>query len=129
MKSLQRLLMLLPLLAGSVHAEELYRCISPSGAVSWQSVPCARGARQTRTIAFTPEQVVEVPVSVYRQTKNPPKLRSKSGYRISTRVRRPKPDACRRARERRESTLERVGLKRTYDLLSKLDADVRRVCR
>ncbi|HEY4529761.1 MAG TPA: hypothetical protein VIG97_05455 [Luteimonas sp.] len=42
---------------------------------------------------------------------------------------RAKPDACQAARARREKTLQRVGLKRTFDLLRKLDDEVWAACR
>lgn len=36
---------------------------------------------------------------------------------------------CAMARQERADTLERVGLKRTYDLLQRLDAMVREACK
>lgn len=40
-----------------------------------------------------------------------------------------KPSACEAAKANRDRTLERVGLKRTFDLLSRLDEQVRNACR
>lgn len=125
-----RVLVLAMLLAGdAANAQALNKCVSPGGAVSWQSSPCPHGTRRMRSIAYVPEDVVPVPASAQAPVARPSRHRPATGRRTSTRVHRRKPDACARAREKRESTLERVGLKRTYDLLSKLDADVRRVCR
>ncbi|HEY1142188.1 MAG TPA: hypothetical protein VGE88_18580 [Lysobacter sp.] len=41
----------------------------------------------------------------------------------------PRPSACEMAKSERDITLERVGLKRTFDLLSRLDEQVRKACR
>jgi len=85
----------------------------------------------TKSIAYMPEvpTVVTAPVQARGKGKRTPRSARTSGYRGSTRTPRARPDACARAREHRESTLERVGLKRNYDLLRNLDAEVHRVCR
>ena len=124
--------MVLPmlLLAADAHAETLYRCVSVSGAVSWQAAACARGMRMMKSMEYTPDAPTAAPLPSYVPgTRTRRKSRAATGYRVSARSTRPKPDACARAREKRDATLERVGLKRNYDLLSNLDADVRRVCR
>ncbi|MDI1253411.1 hypothetical protein [Thermomonas sp.] len=127
---MRRLLALLLLLAGNANAQTVYKCVSGSGAVSWQSLPCAQGMRTMRSLAYTPEAPITLPASSHAPVKTVGRSHPKSGYhRVSARAQRPKPDACARARERRQATLERVGLKRNFDLLSKLDADVRSVCR
>ena len=130
MKYLRCLLVLLLLPAGTIQAQTLNKCVSGSGRVSWQSATCGQGTRQIRSIAYTPEvpsivtTTVQAPVNTARTTRSG----RTSNYRVSSRTPRARPDPCARARERRESTLERVGLKRNYDLLSSLDADVRSVC-
>ena len=117
-------------LADNAHAEILYRCVSVSGEVSWQAAPCARGMRLVKSMSYTPDAPTALPLpGPPRITLTGRKSRASTSYRASTRTTRPKPDACARARVQREATLERVGLKRNFDLLSKLDADVRRVCR
>ena len=130
MKSFRRWLALLLLLAaGNTHAQVLYRCVSTGGAVSWQAAECAQGMRTMKSIEYMPEAPTSAPAPGYVRTTSASRPRAAKGYRVSGRTPRPKPNACARARESREATLERVGLKRNYDLLSKLDADVRRVCR
>lgn len=127
---ISRSLLVLLLLAGNTHAEVLYRCVSGTGAVSWQATPCAKGMRIMKTIEYTPDAPAAVPVpDIKRTTTTRSTSRASTRYRVSARTIRSKPDACARARQQREATLQRVGLKRTYDLLSKLDADVRAVCR
>lgn len=133
MESAGCLLVLLLLLAGNTQAQILYRCVSGSGAVSWQSAVCGQGMRMMKSVEYTPDapSAVSVPGRV-KTVATRSKTRAPAGYRVSARTSRAtrrKPDACASASDRREATLERVGLKRNYDLLSKLDADVRRVCR
>lgn len=131
MKSMRYLLALLLSLGGTSHAQVLNRCMAGSGAVSWQSTSCDRGSRQVRSIAYTPD----VPTAALTTTPRSVKADRKSGssrrssYRVSARQVQSRRDPCTKAKDHREATLERVGLKRTYDLLSRLDADVRRVCR
>lgn len=130
MKSSRRLLvLLLLLLAGNTHAQVLYRCVSHGGAVSWQTAACAQGMRTMKSIEYTPDAPTAAPEPPHVRTTATRKSTAPKGYRVSSRTTRPKTNACARAREGREATLSRVGLKRNYDLLSKLDADVRRVCR
>ncbi len=130
MKFAQCLLVLLLLLAGNIHAEILNKCVSGSGTVSWQATACGQGTRVMKTLEYTPDPptAVAVPHPV-RTTVTKSRTRASTRYRVSTRTTRRKSNACARAHERRDVTLERVGLKRNYDLLSKLDADVRSVCR
>ena len=132
MKSLLFLLALLLLFAGKANAQTLYKCVAGNGAVSWQSASCAHGVRTVKSLAYKPEAPQAVPASSsapFRSTLGASKAHAQYRHQVSIRMRRSKPDACARVREHRESTLGRVGLKRNYDLLSKLDADVRRVCR
>lgn len=130
MKPLKISLVLLVLFVGNVNAQVLYRCMSASGVVSWQSATCPQGMHTVKSVEYTPD--AQTPSSLpsdSRATYIRTRSRASSGYRVSARTTRTKPDACARARGKREVTLERVGLKRNFDLLSKLDADVRSVCR
>ena len=131
MNWMQFLLILLVLPVMTSHAQVLNKCVTPSGAVSWQSDACAGNTRQMRSISYTPEVPTVFVATTQPATKAGGNARSRraSGYRISTRTALAPRDPCLQAKRSRESTLERVGLKRNYDLLSKLDADVRRVCR
>jgi hypothetical protein len=132
MNPLKATLVVIPLLAGNANAQVqvLNKCVASSGAVSWQSAPCGQGSRLMRRVAYTPEEPVAVPAPVPVRVGSTSRPRAASGRRfLPGRSRRPKPDACARARAHREATLERVGLKRNFDLLSKLDAEVRRACR
>lgn len=134
MNALQCSLAVLFLLVRGAHAQTINKCVSGAGAVSWQSEACAKDMRMVRRIAYTADAPATVRASMHPQTKaasKSPTTKSRymPGYRLSTRARRPKLDACARARVHRETTLDRVGLKRNYDLLRKLDTAVWRVCR
>ena len=61
-----------------------------------------------------------------RQAQGRPAVRSP---RSQARPARAAPDRCQDARDRRERTLARVGLKRTFDLLRRLDDEVWAACR
>ena len=129
MKFSRRFLVALLLLTGNADAQVLYRCVSDSGAVSWQATTCARGMRMMKSIEYTPDAASSTPAPQHVRMTTTNQSNAATRYRGSSRTRRPKPNACALARDQREATLQRVGLKRNYDLLSKLDADVRAVCR
>lgn len=120
---------LLLLLARPAPAETLYRCVARDGAVSYQSQPCLASARLDRVVEYRPEPVAKVerlpvrPVSTRRGLRH--------GHRTTTAghaSRTTAADRCRAAQAKRSATLERLGLKRTYVRLSRLDASVRAAC-
>ena len=124
------LLLLCCLLPGLASAGTLYRCVSAGGQVSYVAAPCAAGQRMDRSIEFAPEP--DSPMLVSR----PVRQQSRStGSRVAARPRgggtasRVKVDPCLQARTKRDQQLERLGLKRTFDDLSRLDAPVRKACR
>lgn len=121
------LLAALPAVASATH---LYRCIGPSGQVSYQSSACAARHRTDRIIEFTPDARTaprEAQADAHRRVArgaSTPSLRGSS--RGQTRP--AAASACQVAKTRRERELEKLGLKRTFDDLSRLDAGVRSVC-
>ena len=126
------------MMACNVHAGTLFKCVSSNGAVSWQSAPCAHGTRIARSVAFTPapsesaqapQATMGLASSVRRSSAAGASSRKDSGHRSVTRIPARKADACAQARLHRDTTLERVGLNRKFDLLSRLDAAVRHACR
>lgn len=120
---------LLLLLAGPAPPDILYRCIARDGAVSYQSPPCSASARLDRVVEYRPEPVANVarsparPVSTRRAWRDGPRTAT-AGHTPRTTA----ADRCRAARARRDAALERLGLKRTYVQLSRLDAGVRAAC-
>ena len=120
---------LLLLLAGPAPAETLYRCIARDGAVSYQALPCSASARLDRVVEYRLEPVANVARSPARPALT--RRGSRPGPRTATAghiSRTTAADRCRAARARRDAALERLGLKRTYVQLSRLDAGVRAAC-
>jgi hypothetical protein len=106
----------------------VYRCVDASGGVSLQSQPCGPGQRTTRAVPAPPEREPIRPRTVARSAP--------SSSHVYNTFHVPQADpraaqwmACAAARQNRDATLARVGLKRTYDLLQQLDAAVNQACK
>ena len=111
-------------------AQTVQKCVAASGHVTLTSGDCGAGERLTATWDATPEPE---PASGPRVDDKPRPTASgrspaRSGSHAATRTRAPG-RRCEAARERRESTLQRVGLKRSFDLLRRLDEEVWAACR
>ncbi|WP_084602403.1 DUF4124 domain-containing protein [Thermomonas hydrothermalis] len=119
-----------------VQAGQLYRCLDRANGVTYQSQPCAHGQRTDRVIAYTPDPPV-VPTARAdnpgAHTAHPRAARTGSSLRpirlrhAPTRLT-TAADRCRAAHAKRQAALERLGLRRTFAQLSRLDAQVRAVC-
>ena len=125
------LLILLGVWPGVAMADHVYRCIDASGHVSYQSVVCQSGQRLDRTIAYVPDPVAAPAAATPNGST---RQRISDGRRTSRAVAagrawKPQPDACARAKARREQQLQQLGFKRTFDDLSRIDAAVRAVCK
>ena len=125
---MKRLLLLLCLCPGLAYAGTLYRCVGANGQVSYLATPCAAGQRMDRSIEFAP--VPDSPVLAASGRPHPAsaKGRSISKSRRGGTVSRPRVDPCVQAKAKREQALERLGLKRTFADLSRLDEPVRKAC-
>ena len=112
-----------------VEAGELHRCVGPSREVAYQSSACPEGHRTERTIAFDAEPI-PVSVAARREATSPRYLGRPAATRINKRsaARPSRGDPCTQAKVKRDQAISRLGLKRTYDQLSMLDATVRAVC-
>lgn len=126
---MKKLLLLLYLCPGLASAGTLYRCVGAGGDVSYLATPCAVGQRMDRSIEFAPEPDSPALATSGRQRSAPVRGRSSSKSRRGGAARRPSVDPCQRARAKREEHLERLGLKRTFAQLSKIDEPVRKACR
>ena len=93
------------------------------------SQPCAPSQRMIRQWKATPH----APPPGVRLAATPATPRPKAVRRFSTRTARPRPDPadarCNAARAGREAKLKAVGLKRTFDLLRRLDDAVHDACK
>ncbi|MDR0181853.1 DUF4124 domain-containing protein [Lysobacter arvi] len=121
------LLMALPCtlaVAGSVH-----KCVGPNGVASYQDVPCGRDMREAthwEAPSDPPPSNAAPPSAPVRERASARPARSPGSRVVRSEAR---PSECEAAKANRDRTLERVGLKRTFDLLSRLDEQVRNACR
>ncbi|WP_240125259.1 DUF4124 domain-containing protein [Thermomonas alba] len=133
MPSFTGLLVLLSIaLACPVRAEQLYRCVTPQGSVSYQAAPCAGAARLDRVVEYRPDPVTPAAARPAPARTAPPAWRAAGRrvyvLRVQQRAVATAAQRCRAARERREAALQRLGLKRRYAQLSQLDAELRADC-
>ena len=106
----------------------VYRCVGKGGAVSLQSQACGADQRVTRAIYAPPEaERVRRPMVVSSAPTQ--SISYGSGPSAADYQRSQRQAACATAKASREDTLRRVGLKRTYDLLQRLDAMVNEACK
>ncbi|MDI9239978.1 hypothetical protein QLQ15_13780 [Lysobacter sp. LF1] len=128
---------------GVACANTVHKCIGPGGAVSYQDAPCAAGLREGGRWAADPEPP-PTPAQMQARDRKLQQDRAESDFlsrragtdrvgsgraQTSRAVRNPAPSACEAAKAARQKTLDSVGLKRTFDLLRKLDEQVREACR
>lgn len=126
---MKRVLLLLCLCPGLASAGTLYRCVSAGGQVSYLATPCAAGQRMDRSIEFQPVPDSPVMASTGRKRSASASGRAMSRSRRGGTASRSAVDPCQQAKAKREQALERLGLKRTYADLSRLDEPVRKACR
>jgi len=116
------------LVASTAHAGEVYKCVKGKQ-VSFQSEPCASDQEVKRIVPFVPD--AEEPAWQRRQRTEQEMAERYARERASQAsviTLPPSPDGCSLAKAHREAVLNAVGLKRTYDLLSELDRQVREAC-
>ncbi len=110
------------------YVPSVYRCADRAGGVSLQSQPCGPDQRTTRVVAAP---LLAPPVRATQPSR--PSTYNQPAYNTFHVPQEdslaPRRAACATARQQREDTLERVGLKRNYDLLQRLDAMVNRACK
>ena len=138
MKRIFTLAMLM--LAFDAHAQQVHKCVDHRGNVAYQSQPCAAAQITARTWEAPPDPVSDRPAVPVAEPQ-----RSTQGAYPKTKSRRSKAvgasgasipvensgnsRACEAAKATRARTLERVGLKRTFELLRRLDDAVNRACK
>lgn len=129
-------------LCAEAPAQMVHKCVGRDGAASYQSQPCTQDAREVRTYEALPEPpptAEQLRALEQRRARE----RSESAF-LSRRAGTDRPvvdrsrmvrehparstGACEAAKAARQQTLDAVGLKRNYDLLSRLDANVRAAC-
>lgn len=113
-------------------AQSVHKCVAPTGAVSYQSGACTGNSREAanwEAPSDPPPSGPPHPSSSKPEGERSLEPRSARADRTHLVRDAPKPSACEIAKADRDATLERVGLKRTFDLLSRLDEQVRKACR
>jgi hypothetical protein len=137
---MQRVAWIIGLLAASSPAlgSELFRCIDPAGAVTWQDRPCGAGSRLTKTIAVAEadRQADGASAGSSKATVAKPKASKSTGRTTAGSTGGAKRDSrarqrerCKAARAERDRKLEALGLSRTFEQLRALDDNVRAVCK
>ncbi len=119
--------------AAQAMAQEIHTCIDAKGIRSYQNLPCDPGQRtaSVRNYEARPDDPAVAARSAAIQQEMDRRNRP-SGKATVVRAanRRPSgPTPCQAAKAKREATLKRVGLKRSFDLLSRLDSEVWEVCK
>lgn len=112
----------------------IYRCADAKGMSAYQNMPCDPKQRTLSVRAYDAKP--EDPALTARTTaiqqemdrRNRPSGRT-SVASASPARRTTGPTPCQTAKAKRDATLKRVGLKRTYDLLSRLDSEVWEACK
>lgn len=124
--------LILALACPESRAQSVQKCEDRAGRVRYQSAPCGRGERTLETWEAVPdpEPVRRMAATVEREPRA-----SRSGSR---RARRPRArahvaersfDSCSEAKAYRDAVERRVGLDRTYELLSALSRQVYDACK
>ncbi len=134
------------LLASSgASAQVVFKCVGKGGAVSYQSAPCPSDASVPKLWEAQPEPPPSYDQLRARELKRQQDraesaylsrlagtdrvaTSSASGHLIDQRDRSSNAQ-CEAAKRHREEALERAGLNRTYEFLSRLDEMVREACK
>lgn len=122
-------------------AQIVYKCVDWKGHSTYQSQPCPLQSKNEKAWVAVPDPVltdqqirhraVATPAQASRDAYNRQNYGS-SPASVATRV--PAQYAkdesrCENAKANRKAILDSVGLKRTYDLLQRLDDEVNRACK
>jgi hypothetical protein len=114
-------------------AQDIHTCIDAKGIKSYQNLPCDAGQRTAavrRYEAKPDDPALAARTLAIQQEMDRRNRPSGKATAVRTANRRPSgPTPCQAAKAKREATLKRVGLKRNFDLLSRLDSEVWEVCK
>lgn len=127
-------MILLPalLLSAAGPTAELRKCVTASGAVSYQSLPCAEGSRQAWV---QPVKAEAEPRPLPRPAQAAPQSRERRKPAPAVGKSRPRGGAaqarrqrCEKAREQADELRDRLWNKLDFQQRSELDAKVARAC-
>jgi hypothetical protein len=131
-RSIVRVACLLMLVVGTATASDnvLRKCVAADGSVTYQNAACASRSEvawerpfQAGADAAPVAPLPDVPARRHAESRAP----AGGASRTSDRERRAA--ECQAAKARRKQTLDQVGLRRTYELLSQLDRGVFAACK
>ena len=130
MQARQGFVLLLALCPALLWAGQIHRCVSPKGNVSYQVQPCQQGLRLDHVIDYQPVPD-SPPMQAASTSSKPPAPSSGRTRKAKTSSRRIVTDneRCRLAREQREQASKKLGLRRSYRQMVKLDEPVHAACR
>lgn len=119
------------LLSAASPGADLYKCVAASGAVSYQSLPCAEGSHQAWV-----QPVKAEPPARQRAPKARAEPRQRRGPAPTARKARPRPPSdaqkrrlrCEKARREADDLRDRLWNKLDFQQRSDLDAKVARAC-
>jgi Domain of unknown function (DUF4124) len=114
-------------------AQRIHTCVDARGTRSYQNLPCAADQRtaSVRSYEARPEDptLAARTAAIQQEMDRRNRPSGKATVVRAASLRRAGPTPCQAAKTRREATLKQVGLKRTYDLLSRLDSEVWELCK
>lgn len=120
--------------AAQASAQDIHTCIDAKGRRSYQNMPCAPEQRtaSVRRYEAKPEDPA-IASRIAAIEKEMDRRNHPSGKAAIVRTggtrRASGPTPCQAAKAKRKTTLDRVGLKRNFELLSQLDSEVWEVCK
>lgn len=129
------------LVSSAAQSQSVYKCRDGNGNPSYQSQPCEDGRPEEKRWDTEPrrvsaedeqrrraaEQAIETDRRALRTRNAPPPGRPSRATGAQIRTGR-NAESCDAAKARREASLRRSGLKRSFNLLRRLDDDVWRAC-
>lgn len=117
-----------------VSAQAIYKCVG-KGPPVYQNVPCSPSHRVAAVRPYEPAYVDPSIEARNRRTQQQMdqrnETRSVNGGLVASAsgdARGAKRAGCETAKRQRKATLDSLGLRRTYDILSRLDAMVAKAC-
>lgn len=138
-KTLFALLLWLPLFswAESPDIGVIHKCVDSRKRVSYQNAPCESGQKLVRQLPYvhpgSDPRVTERNAAVQREMDQRNRWARSAGSTMYSFGQpgpiRPEVARCRAAKKDRERILNAAGLKRTFDLLSRLDTAVWEACK
>lgn len=113
----------------------IYKCVDRSRNVTFQNEPCpeTHSTRSTRVYTdpgYNPDLARKIADDERAIQRRKAESAAAGSYSFGTPAQeRPEVVRCRNARRERDRTLQRVGLKRAFDLLRRLDDNVYEACK